>query len=104
MMRFMILYPNEPGKKFDMKYYIEKHIPLVKSLLGTYGLVRTEVDKGIAGFGGAPAPFVCVGILYFESLEGLAKGFEARAADLMADIPNYTDTSPQIQISEIVGG
>jgi hypothetical protein len=45
-----------------------------------------------------------VGILYFESLEGLAKGFEARAADLMADIPNYTDTSPQIQISEIVGG
>ena len=104
MMRLMILYPNDPGKKFDMKYYVERHIPLVKSLLGTYGLVRIEVDKGIAGFGGAPAPFVCVGILYFESHEGLTKGFEAKAAELMADIPNYTDIPPQIQISEIVSG
>ncbi len=102
MTRFMILYPNDPGKKFDMKYYIEKHIPLVKSLLGTYGLVRIEVDKGIAGFGGTPAPFVCAGILYFESLEGLERGFEAKAAELMADIPNYTDIPPQIQISDIV--
>jgi uncharacterized protein (TIGR02118 family) len=104
MTRFMILYPNDPGKKFDMKYYMEKHIPLVKSLLGTYGLVRVEVDKGIAGLGGAPAPFVCVGVLCFESLEGLERGFEAKAPELMADIPNYTDIPPQIQISDIAGG
>jgi len=104
MVRLMVLYPNDPGKRFDMNYYINKHMPLVKSLLGPYGLVKTEVDKGIASLEGAPAPFVCVAVLYFGSLEGLEKAFEAHLAELTADIPNYTDISPQVQISEIVSG
>jgi len=29
MIKFSIFYPNEEGKKFDMDYYINSHIPMV---------------------------------------------------------------------------
>ncbi len=46
MIRVSVMYPNE-SDKFDMDYYLNKHIPLVHQLLDSFGLVRTEVDKGI---------------------------------------------------------
>jgi uncharacterized protein (TIGR02118 family) len=49
MVRISVLYPNEPGKKFDHDYYVNKHMKLVRDRLTSFGLVRTEVDKGVAG-------------------------------------------------------
>jgi hypothetical protein len=37
-------------------------------------IFTTEVDKGISGGADQPAPHVCVGNVYFESLEGFEKG------------------------------
>jgi hypothetical protein len=37
----------------------------------------------------------------FESLEAFQKTIVSSGAELMADIPNYTNTSPVIQISEV---
>ena len=48
MIRVTVLYPNESGKKFDMDYYTHKHMKLVSERLKTFGVVRTEVDKGVA--------------------------------------------------------
>ena len=103
MIRVSVLYQNEPGKKFDQPYYVQKHMPMVKAKLGDFGCVRYEVDKGLAGGApGAPAPFVCIGHVYFNTLEGFQKGMGAHGKEIMGDIPNYTDIPPQIQISEIV--
>ena len=52
MIRVSVLYPNEQGKKFDHDYFVNKHMKLVRERLTSFGLVRTEVDKGKAG--GAP--------------------------------------------------
>ncbi|WP_162996232.1 hypothetical protein [Mucilaginibacter celer] len=50
-----VLYPAAEGKTFDMDYYINKHIPMVKELLAA-DLNLTAIDKGIAGGApGAPA-------------------------------------------------
>ena len=54
MIRVTVLYPNESGKRFDVDYYTHKHMTLVRDRLTGFGLVRTEVDKGLAG--GAPGP------------------------------------------------
>jgi uncharacterized protein (TIGR02118 family) len=103
MIRISVLYPNEPGKRFDLNYYTHKHMMLVAERLKSFGLVRTEVDKGLAGGApGAPAPYVCIGQVYFDSVDAFQKGMSTHGKEIMADIPNYTDIAPQIQISEIV--
>jgi uncharacterized protein (TIGR02118 family) len=105
MVRVTVLYPNEAGKRFDHAYYAGKHLPLVMERLNGSGMLRYEVDKGLAGGGpGAPAPFVAACHLYFNAAADFQKGIGAHGTEIMADIPNYTDISPQIQISEIVVG
>ena len=103
MIRLSVLYPND-SENFDFDYYINKHIALVHKLLNPYGLIRTAVDKGIGtAEPGAPAPFVAIGHLVFDSLEDMQKALQAHDPDLAADVPNFTDIQPQFQISEIVG-
>ncbi len=104
MIRVSVLYPSGEGKKFDVKYYVKKHMALVHKQYGEFGLVRTEVDEGVSG--GAPGeapPFACIGQLYFNSVADFHKAGEAHGKEVVGDMPNYTDIQPQIQISEIVG-
>ena len=34
MIKVTAFYPNEEGKKFDMGYYFNKHIPMIQQKLG----------------------------------------------------------------------
>jgi uncharacterized protein (TIGR02118 family) len=103
MVRISVLYPNQPGREFDFNYYIQWHLTMVEARLKSFGLIRTEVDKGLAGGApGTPAPYVCIGYVWFNSVESFRKGMRAHGEEIMDDIRNYTDIVPQIQISEIV--
>ena len=103
MIRISVLYPNERGKKFDHTYYAKTHMPLVQKRLRSLGLIRYEVDKGVGGAtSDGPAPFVGACHLYFNSIEAFRKAMAAHGAELMADVPNYTEIKAQMQISEIV--
>jgi uncharacterized protein (TIGR02118 family) len=96
-----VLYPNGSGSRFDMDYYLRSHMPMVQQRLGA-PLRRMAVEQGLAG--GAPGeqpPFLAAGHLYFDSLEAFQGAFAAHAGPILADIPNYTNTKPVIQISEV---
>ena len=102
MIKATVLYPAGEGT-FDMDYYLDSHIPFAEKLLKPYGLVRAEVDRGVAGGGpGEAAPFVAMAHLVFNSLEEFQKGTQAHDADLAADVKNFTDLKPFFQISEIL--
>ena len=104
MIRVSVLYPSEAGKKFDHDYFVNKHMKLVRERLTGFGLVRTEVDKGKAGGApGAGAPFTAIGHVYFGTLEEFQKGMGQHGKEIMADLANYTNIQPQVQISEIIG-
>jgi len=45
MVRVSVLYPK--GGKFDFEYYATKHMQLVHKLLDPFGLVKTEIDRGV---------------------------------------------------------
>lgn len=103
MIRVAVLYPQQNDSHFDLDYYLNRHIPLVKERLNPLGLIRVEVDEGIGT--SAPdqlAPYAAIGYLVFERIEDFQKGFSAHGAELIADIPNYTNIQPQIQISRTV--
>ena len=102
MIKVTILYPNGDGKKFDLDYYASKHMPLVASLLGD-SLKRYEIDKGIGGRTPTdPIPYAAIGYLYFDKLSAYQNSFKPHAEKIRADIPNYTNIQPIIQISEVV--
>ncbi len=103
MHRVSVMYPNQPNAKFDFDYYCSTHMELVREHLKPFGLIKTEVDRGVSGGGDQPAPYVCVGHLYFESQDGYTDGIAETGAILRGDIPNFTDIVPVRQISEIIG-
>ena len=98
--RVSVMYPNSDGVRFDMDYYVTKHMPMVAEKCGP-ALHGYTVDQGIGGAPpGAPAPFVAVGHLTFESVPAFEQAFGPHLGEIMGDIPNYTDAAPQLQISE----
>jgi len=104
MIKVSVMYPNNPGARFDHAYYRDKHMPLVASKMGARCKGYT-VDKGLAG-GTPDAPATYVGMCHImcESVEDFQAGFGPHAAEILADIANYTDITPVLQISEIVVG
>lgn len=103
MVRVSVMYPSGEGKTFDHDYYVQKHMKLVRDRVGTLGLVRVEVDRGVAGGApGAPAPYAAVGHVYFNSLGEFQSAMGVHGKELFADVPNFTNITPQVQISEVI--
>jgi uncharacterized protein (TIGR02118 family) len=100
MIKVSVLYPNSPGATFDMAYYTSKHLPLVQKKVTTCRGVAAE--KGLAGGApGSPPTYIAIGHLLFDSVESFQSGFDPHATEILSDIPNYTNTQPVIQISEV---
>ena len=95
MIRVSVLYPSAEDSTFDHDYYAATHIPLA---VDAWNLVRSEIDKGING------PNVAAVHFYFESLDDFQAAMASeKTGDVMLDVPNYTNISPVLQVSEIVG-
>jgi len=104
MIKVSVMYPNGPDAQFDDAYYRERHMPMVKSLMGEYCRYYT-VDKALAaGASDANAPYIAMGHLYCDSVEDFQAGFGPHTQEIMADIPNYTNQKPVIQMSEVLVG
>jgi len=101
VIKVSVLYPNSAGCKFDMRYCLDKHVPMEQQNLGA-ACKRMAVEEGMAGGApGAPATYVAMGHLYFDTTDAFQAAFAPHAQAILADIPNYTNTQPTIQISEV---
>jgi len=102
MVKVSVLYPNGDGNTFDIDYYCNKHVPMVAGLLGD-AVVSATVEKGLGGATPeSPALYSAMGNLYFNTMETFENSFGPNAEKIMADIPNFTNTEPIIQISEVM--
>jgi len=100
MIKLSVFYPNQEGKKFDMDYYCNKHIPMVAELLGD-AVKGASVEEGLGGGApGDPATFIAMGNLYFDTMDSFQNSFGPNAAQIMADVPNYTNIEPVVQLSK----
>jgi len=85
MIKISVLYPNGPGATFDMKYYL-----------------GMAVEEGLGGVEpGSPPKYLAMGHLFFESLEAFQLAFATHGGPIVADVPNYTNTQPVIQVNEV---
>jgi uncharacterized protein (TIGR02118 family) len=101
MIKVSVLYPNRGDAKFDMDYYVTKHMPMVRQKLAP-ACKGVAAEQGIAGGApGTPPAFVAMGHLLFDSADAFQKAMAPHAAEIMGDIPNYTNIQPVIQISDV---
>ena len=101
MVKVSVLYPNRTGTHFDMTYYLDRHIPMVRRLVGS-ALKGVSVEHGISGDEpGSPPPYVTTGHLLFDSIEAFQTSFGVHAQEIMDDIPKYTNSEPLVQIGEV---
>ena len=104
MIKVSIFYPNGPDTQFDHDYYRDSHMPMVKRLTGD-ACRGFAIEKGLGGAApGAPATYVAIGHLFFDSIESFQTAFGPHGKDITGDVPNYTNVAPVIQISEVVVG
>ena len=102
MIKVSVMYPNGEGKTFDMDYYTSKHLVLVGESLGK-ALKGATVEQGLGSAApGAPAPFLGMGNMYFDTLEDFQSSFGPNAEKIMGALPNFTNSEPVIQISEVI--
>jgi uncharacterized protein (TIGR02118 family) len=94
MIKLSVSYPSGDGSTFDHDYYTATHVPLC---VDTFSPIKTEIDKGIDGPNAAGVHF------YFDSMEAMQAAFgNPKMGDVMADVANYTNITPVMQVSEIV--
>lgn len=102
MFKLTVLYPNTVGARFNHDYYRDSHMPMVKARLGA-ACLSYSIDKGLLSDAGEP-PFVGMCHIYANTAAEFHAAFAAHAAEIFADVPNYTDIAPTLQMSEVVVG
>jgi len=101
MIKVSVMYPNSEGSEFDMDYYCNTHVPMVREKLGT-DLKKVSAEEGLGGaVPGEKASYIAMGHLYFDSVQIFYAAFAPHAEAIMGDIPNYTNVQPTVQVSEV---
>lgn len=102
MIKTTLFYPFHEGARFDFNYYQTRHLPMVRARLGS-ALKHISIDKGIAGGSPhAPAPFVVLAHMRFDSVEAFQQAMAPHVEFIMKDVPNFTDIVPVPMVSTSV--
>lgn len=100
MIKVYVIYPNNDDVIFDFDYYCNKHVPMIGELLGD-ALKGATVDAGLTSVvPGEAAAYVAISTISFESIESFQTAFGPNAEKIEADVPNFTNTVPTIQLCE----
>ncbi|HTW89351.1 MAG TPA: EthD family reductase [Candidatus Binataceae bacterium] len=110
MYRIEIMYPNKPGSTFNFKHWNEVHLPMGLRLLKKHCGVspfKVEACRNPYAPPGLTAPYHLINSLYFHTRDEADAfirlfGIEEAARELMEDWRNYTQSDPQVMISELI--
>ena len=101
MIKVSVFYPNSDGATFDLPYYVNRHMPMVGQKLDV-ALKGMSVEHGIGGGQpGTPPTYVAMCHLLFDSVDAFQQAWAPHADGILADIPNYTNIQPVVQMSEV---
>lgn len=102
MITVTIFYPAEPGRRFDHDYYVGTHIPMALALLGP-SVRSVSVDRGVSPGGMWPAStYFAICRFQCDTLEAYEQAAALHGGALQADVANYSDVAPIIQIGEVL--
>jgi uncharacterized protein (TIGR02118 family) len=98
MIDVMVAYPNTDTLAFNDAYYLEYHSPLVHSLLDKHGLSYLRVHRRLD----PQSPYHLMAHLGFDTKQAFESAFEEVGQRLLADIANFTNVEPVLQVNEVI--
>ncbi len=103
MIKVSIFYPTTQDARFDMDYYLQKHMPMsIEKLSASQGFRGVSVERGVGGERPGSAPtYIAMCHYLFDSADDFLAAFQHHAALLQADMPKYTDIPAVIQFSAV---
>lgn len=101
MIKFSVFYPAVEGTRFDIDYYINRHLPMVMEKFGS-ACKGLSAEQGITGgMPGTPLTFAAMCHFTFDSIDAFQAAIMPHAKEIMGDVSNYTDITPVMQVSEV---
>ncbi len=98
-MTLQVAYPVTEGATFDYDYYFDTHMGLVETHMGAQ-IEEAFATRGVSGPPGMPSPFFAIATMKFADQAALNEALGA-SGPVLADIPNFTSSEPQIMIGQI---
>lgn len=103
MLVIAVMYPGADGAHFDHDYYMAYHMPLLRRLWEPMGLRATQVMRGLMAPDGAAPAYVVTALLTFDDMASFKGAARQHGAEIFADIPKFTNSSPALLFNETVG-
>jgi uncharacterized protein (TIGR02118 family) len=97
-----VLYPKTAESTFDYDYYSATHVPLVRARWEPLGLERADFFGGTSTLDGSAAPYEVTAMLHFSNEDALQKALATHGAEVVGDIPNFTNVQPLIQTNRVL--
>ncbi|KAJ4290413.1 hypothetical protein N0V90_010629 [Kalmusia sp. IMI 367209] len=96
-----ILYKRTDDFKFDVEYFLTKHVPIVKEAWKPHGLLGATISEATPD-----SEIAYINAIRFQTLEGVQKVLadQEKLGPLMADIPNFTNGQPVFVVGKVVEG
>ena len=98
-----VLYLNVEDARFDLDYYLSKHMPLVAERFAPHSLKGWRVARLTAPPQGGKPPFSIIATLEFDNAGQFGAAIAAEGATVLGDVPNFSNKEPVIMIGEVVG-
>ncbi|KPM36716.1 hypothetical protein AK830_g9866 [Neonectria ditissima] len=97
-----VLYPAlKEGERFDVEYYVTKHLELAVGAWKSLGMKDFQVVKFGAAAGGDTLPYSVAAFITFDSPEGVGKAMASPLTKgVFEDTPNFTNTKPLVLLGE----
>lgn len=103
MIRVLIQYPATPEARFDLDYYRNIHVPLVKRVMMSLGMVKGEWDEVVAHpASGGVAKYNVVSVQYWETLQAMEKAYASpKTLQVKEDVKKFYSGTPDRIISSV---
>ena len=87
MHKLLVVYNEPKDPAHFRKYYVEKHLPLVRQMPG---VKASRYSFDIKALGGGKAPYFCIFEAEFEDEAALMSALGSKEGQAVAgDVPNY---------------
>lgn len=94
------MHPLTIVHNLQIDYYLSSHMKTVAKHWGPYGLKSWTVIQFREN---DPSGQHVQAVMLWESIQAFEKAFEARIPEIVNDRPNYTDNTPKVWYSEVLG-